>query len=135
MSVAQNVDLQSLSVEQLKALRQRWYEDARKNGSIAAICRVVRELGTRYPKKHGNYLEWIGTDGVRIGFDDWTGALWVWNRDRLVFSSNAPGLFVPGPWMDAVRAADLTARRLMAEGSESVAEAERQALIRQLGGA
>lgn len=135
MSIPHTRDLSSLSVEDLKALRKRWYEEARQDGSVAAIGRVVRELGTSHPKKHG--ANWIWSDdGIRIILDDWTGHTYVMDGDRQVFAHNYTcELFVPGPWMDVISAADVEAQARVAARDTARADDERAALLSQLGAA
>lgn len=132
---AHTPDLSSLSVEDLKALRMRWWAEGCADGSIAAIGRVVRELGTEHRKKHG--ANWIWSDdGVQIILDDWTGHLYVMDGDRQVFASNYTAkLFVPGPWMDVISAADVEAQARIAARDAARADNARAALLRQLGGA
>lgn len=129
------VDLASLSVEDLKALRREWWETAVADGDVAAIARVVSELGTRHPKKHGANWIWRADD-VEIVLDDWTGHTYARCGDRQVFAANATSkLFVPGPWMDGVRAAAVEAYAKIEARKASTAATERQQLLFQLGGA
>lgn len=133
MSVAR-ADLSALSIEELRALKKHWYEVARRDGSLIAIGRVVRELGTRHPKKHGANWNWE-REGVSIFLDDWTGATHASVGERLVYARDAiTELFVPGAWMDVVRAADVDAIARIEARDAAAAEDRRQALLRQLGG-
>lgn len=133
MSIPQPPDLSSLTVDELKALRRQWYAQAANDGSIAAIGRVVRELGEMRPKKHG--ANWIWSSGsVEIVLDDWTGHTYASDGDRQVFANNYTSkLFVPGPWMDAVATADAEARAAIERRRTEQAEDERATLLRQLG--
>lgn len=126
-------DLASLSTEELKALRRHWWEVACQDGSIAAIVRVVRELGERRAKKHG--ANWIWSAGsVEIVLDDWTGHTYASVGDRQVFAVNYTSkLFVPGAWMDTVWAADVEANLKIAARRRAASNDEHRALLRQLG--
>lgn len=128
------VSLEALTVEELKALRRQWYEEAAADGSITAIGRVVRELGARLPKKHGANWVWMQGD-VRIVLDDWTGHTYVSVGERQVFASNyTTKLFVPGPWIDVVRSAEEEASARIGQRQADAERGERAALLRQLGG-
>jgi hypothetical protein len=131
--IVDGIDLATLSADELKALKRRWYEGARGDGTLAAIGRVVRSLGTRRPKKHG--ANWTWSDGdVTLGLDDWTGTLRASVRDRLVCYTGTPELFVPGPWLDVVRGAEIQAQAVEALRDGERERADRQALLRELGG-
>lgn len=128
--------LSDLSLEELKALKKRWIEGAKSDGSLRAIDRVVRELGTPKPKKHGAIWTWEA-EGVSIWLDDWTGAYGAsYGKAEVCHVSHFDGcrLFVPGPWVDVVRRADIEAQTKVALREGRRAAAERSALVRQLGG-
>lgn len=128
-------NLSDLSIDELKALRERWYNTALYDGSIAKVVCVVREFGTCRPKKHGSNWLWRQGD-VEIVLDDYTGYTYVTQGKRLVMArTDTSRLFVPGPWMDVVRtAAGRAIARIEARRAQA-AEVEKALLLRQLGGA
>jgi hypothetical protein len=134
-STATTPDLSSLTVDDLKALKRQWYQDAIADGTIAAIGRVVRELGECHPKKHGANWVWE-SDDVKIVLDDWTGHVVAIVGDRQVFAqSTTSRLFVPGRWTEAVELADIVARNKIAARRGAAVDGEHAALLRELGGA
>lgn len=126
-------DLSALSTDELKTLKERWWQEAYRDGTLSTVRRVVTELGKRFPKKHGSIWRWE-RDGVSIWLDDWTGSFGAeYGKAQVCHVSHyGHGVFVPGPWVDVVLAADVEAQKAIVCRQENTAAAERAALLRQL---
>jgi hypothetical protein len=131
--IVDGIDLETLSLEELRALRTRWYVEAQRDGTLWSIDRVIRTLGTRRPKKHGETITWQSGEIV-ASLDTWTGTIGVRVGERTVCSTGGAGLFVPGPWVDVIRSADLEAQTTAVLQDGQREGEERRKLLELLGG-
>lgn len=123
-----------MSIEELKALKWRWYVEAQQDGTLAACYRVGRVLGEEIPSRHAPKFGW-SHEGIAIYVDDFGRFMEVRVGDRLVCSTHyGQKLFVPGPWVEVVRefaAAAVERERIAKEHRKA---SEKRLLLAQLGG-
>lgn len=106
-----------MDVEELKALKVQWYENACKDGSIALCHLVGSQLGVSLSAKYGPKYKWEA-EGVEIYVDDYGNYLTVHVDGKQVCCNHyCTRLFIPGPWMDVVKRAAVLARQKK-EGDE-----------------
>jgi hypothetical protein len=123
------MDLESLSLEDLKTLKKRWWEEGKESG-ILDLCRdVARRLGTCINTDYMAF-EWEA-DRVRIYFDAMGGILVV-RVDGATVVSSRDWLCVPGAWQDVVRRYADQAAKGVTGIREQADEAARARLMREL---
>lgn len=124
------MDVDSLTLEQLKALRRKWYQDAVEDGSLRLCYKICERLGEQY----GRYRKyrWSG-QGIVIIVDNHGGYMRVEVNGRLVCNTHALSqLFVPGGWMDVLRTYEEVTNAKIGRARRRAHANERQALIAEL---
>ena len=120
--------------EDLKELKQRWYEQAQSDGSLGLCYLVGRRLGERLGVTYGPKYRWLGPDGIEIYVDDYGNYMIVKRHGKLICSTHTTNqLFVPGAWMEYVRQAAVPARQRSEEDECRQEQTERQRLLDELG--
>ena len=132
------LDVSALSIEDLKALKRRWYSEARADGAIAACYRVGRTLGTELTgAKYGPKYLWThgeGADAIVIYVDDYGRYMTVTVGEQVVCSTHPNELlFVPGAWTETVRELEPGATERAHAERAARERRERASLLRQLG--
>jgi hypothetical protein len=121
---------QPLTADELRALKERWFAEGRDSGDLALLGRLGRELGVPVPSGHPPKYRW-DRDGVAVYVDGYGGYLTVHQGERQVCSTHyCTQLFVPGPWLEVVRAAAPELDR-EARARETEREAERRLTLRR----
>ncbi len=121
------------TAEELAALKRAWFREATETGDLALLGRLGRELGRPVPTRHPPKWHWT-REAVSVYDDGYGRFLTVHYGERQVCSTHyCERLFVPGPWLDAVRGARPELER-EAGARETEREAtQRLALRRELG--
>jgi hypothetical protein len=122
-----------LTADELAALKRDWFCQAEASGDLALVGRLGRELGAPVPTRHPPKWHW--TRGpLSVYVDGFGGYLDVHHGERKVCSTHyCEQLFVPGPWLDVVRAAAPELEREAGARATEREAARRLALRRELG--
>lgn len=94
-------DLQSLSLQELRELKIKWYKENTDNGNIKKLHLIARELGQRIPHNYGPKYEY-NQGGVMIYVDDYGGYMTVHVKGKLTVSTHNDKLYVPGEWEEII---------------------------------
>ncbi len=91
--------LESLSEDQLRALKKQWYVRACNEGVISTCREIARQLGGDINHNYGPKYTWA-QDGVDVYVDDYGKYMTVSYKGRRVCSTHpCDNLFVPGEWV------------------------------------
>ena len=103
------MNLENMTIEQLKALKQERYNEAREEGTLRAIASICRELGEDpagpgYVSRYGPKRVWKQGD-ITVYVDDYGAYMTVSVEGKKVCSTHPCDQFIiPGDWIDAVLA-------------------------------
>lgn len=130
--------LAEMSVDELSALKVKWYSEARAQGLLERIKKVCRELGERIPARYGPKYG-LQLESVHVYVDGYGGYMTVHRGQRFgkqIVSTHADphGLFVPGDWLDEVEALHDRAAESQRQRKVRKDESDRQKLTEQLSG-
>lgn len=127
-------NLQSLSLDELKALKAQWYQEADNHGILRGLAEVARTLGKKLPERYGPKFRWEGGDEVEIYVDDYGHYMTVHHKGRLVCSTHSDRLFVPGDWSTQPLSLLTQARDCRDAERAAIEDKERARLVEELGG-
>lgn len=122
-----------LTVEQLRELQRRLYQQAGDDGTLRLLRLVAMELGEPVPAKYGPKWMWTADD-VYIYRDDYGGYTTVSYKGQPVCSTHQCGaFFAPGPWVELVKKYAARAVQQADQRDAARNERERQELLHKLG--
>jgi hypothetical protein len=122
-----------LSTEELAALKRTWFREGERSGDLALLGRLARELGQPVPTRHPPKWHWTH-EAVSVYDDGYGRFLTVHYGEHKVCSTHScERLFVPGPWLDAVRGARPELEREAGARATEREATQRLALRRELG--
>lgn len=121
------------TLDELKSIKKKWYDDAASSGILGRIAKVCRELGLNLNSRYGPKYEYINGN-IRVFVDDYGNYMDVHAEGKNVCSTHpCSRLFVPGDWTATIEAAYPAAVEVAAGKRLDREERERKALARDLG--
>lgn len=124
-------DLQSLSLQELRELKAKWYKENTDNGNIKKLSLIARELGQRIPHNYGPKYEY-NQEGVMIYVDDYGGYMTVHVKGKLKVSTHNDKLYAPGEWEEIITRLSPAATDQRIKGKSEIENSERKTLLDEL---
>lgn len=94
-------DLKDMTLEELRAQKKAWYDGNTKNGNIALLGAIARNLGSKLNHSYGPKYKY--TEGnIEIYVDDYGGYMTVNVGGKLKVSTHNEKLYVPGGWEEII---------------------------------
>lgn len=141
------------TLAELRAIKEHWLNIAEQTGDLKTLLLVTRELGQEITPTSwlltlpGNITADLNVTGFACWRDGDLARLTVTFEGKVVcqvhrtarriytdtFSGGTAPLFIPGPWMDAFRSLQPQAERQSIARYQAAIEADRQALLAELG--
>lgn len=130
---AEKSNLTTLSLEELKALKKRWWQYGVDSGAIAACGLIARFLGKKLDAKYGPKYRFEAGQ-LSIYLDDYGHYMTVMHAGRAVVGTHHNSqVFIPGDWTAELVELEARAAAVWDGNLHQVDEAKRQELLIELG--
>lgn len=125
------MELQNMSLEELKKLKNQWYKENRD--TIGTIIQITRLIGKQLNENYGpKYNLDINEHDIVVYVDDYGHYATAHNKGKLVMSTHNEQLFIPGKWVDIVMSKKNEAEEKEIDNEKKKNEEKRQTLINEL---
>lgn len=125
--------LNEMSLNELKALKAKWYQENSDNDNIKKLSEIGRFLGDKLSVNYGPKYELYEEDTeTEIYVDDYGGYMTVKINGKMKVSTHNEKLYVPGDWEEIISRLHPKAEEIKNMRLNGASKTERDKLLDEL---